>query len=368
VAGSLHAAEPFVPGASVSPVLHTDDLPPLVLSFVGDIMHHERNAEMPDYDRLYDAVAGLLQIDDLSFANVEFPIDPSRPPAGYPIFNGSVAYLEAAVRAGFDVFALANNHTFDLGVPGVAATRSVMESVAAQSGVVANGIRARERGPIELSVIVHRGWRIGFVSITSISNAGSSWPHIHLVNYFDDRARAEFLSDVSAWRDEVDLLIVGIHAGDEYIPQPAPHKVEFFRQLADAGASIVWGHHSHVLQPWERRGESLIIYSAGNFISAQRRYQSPFVPFGRWAPTGDTAIYQVRVEASAARAAITEVRTPAFTTIDDPVHGLVLRSFEDVLAGPLDRHWRAFYFARYSAMRGLGSGQQFAPDLRIPTP
>jgi len=66
-------------------------------------MHHEINADTPDYDRIYDSARHLLHIDDLSFANIEFPVDPAREPAGYPIFNGTVEYLEAAVRAGFDL-------------------------------------------------------------------------------------------------------------------------------------------------------------------------------------------------------------------------------------------------------------------------
>lgn len=345
---SGRATEPFV----VDPLPPTDR-PPLVLSFVGDIMHHERNAGMPDYDRLYDEVRPLLAVDDLSFANIEFPVDPSQEPAGYPLFNGSRAYLEAAVRGGFDVLALANNHTFDLGEPGVRGTSAVVADLAATAGVRASGIRAETNGPIALTRIHHRGWLVGFVSVTSFSNVPGSSRHINLVDYSDPGPRAAFVGQVRRWSEEVDLLVVAIHAGVEYSTVPAAHKVDFFRDVSDAGAHIVWGHHPHVLQPWELRDGRLVVYSSGNFVSAQRRYQSPYVPTGRWAPTGDTAVYQVRVERDATAARVTQVRTPLYTMVDDPRHGLVLRSFDRVLARELPVVWRAFYLARYSAGRRL---------------
>ncbi len=342
------ATEPFV----IDPIPQADR-PPLVLSFVGDIMHHRHNAEMPDYDRLYDAVRPLLAVDDLSFANIEFPVDPAREPAGYPLFNGTRAYLEAAVRGGFDVLALANNHTFDLGVAGVLGTSALVAELAAQAGVHASGIRSGDRREIELSRIHHRGWLIGFVSVTSFSNVPGSSGYVNLVDYYDVGQREAFVAQVRRWSEEVDLLVVAIHAGVEYTTTPAASKVDFFREVSDNGAHIVWGHHPHVLQPWESRDGRLIIYSAGNFVSAQRRYQNPDAPTGRWAPTGDAAVYQVRVGRGATGARVTRVRTPLYTMFADPTRGLVLRSFERVLADELPVAWRAFYLARYSAARRL---------------
>ena len=51
----------------------------LRLSFVGDLMAHNVNYEMKDYDRIYDGIRDLFLLDDLTFANLEIVIDPSRP-------------------------------------------------------------------------------------------------------------------------------------------------------------------------------------------------------------------------------------------------------------------------------------------------
>jgi poly-gamma-glutamate synthesis protein (capsule biosynthesis protein) len=358
--------------------------PPLLLSFTGDLMHHRRNAEMPDYDRLYDSVREYLILDDLSFVNLEFPVDPSKAPDGYPVFNGSVPYVEAAIRAGLDVFALANNHTFDLGSSGSRATRSVFSALDDVSSISWNGIPEAAGAGIEPTSIYHRGWHIGFVSITAFSNSGGSSSHIHLVDYTLDSVREAFLAQVREWRPGFDLLVVGVHAGAEYVSEPDPGKQAFFRDLSDAGVDVVWGHHPHVLQPWEERDGRLIIYSAGNFISAQRRHQNPASIYGRWAPTGDTTIYRVCMDWAGDRPRVRAVSTPSLTMYDHPDHGLVLRTFDQVLgretafgssvpvlspsvpALPLAGVWREFYAAREIVMREFfGSELTFLEEASV---
>jgi poly-gamma-glutamate synthesis protein (capsule biosynthesis protein) len=70
----------------------------------------------------------------------------------------------------------------------------------------------------------------------------------------------------SARTDGADFIVVSIHAGDEYVN--APNATQ--RALADAalaaGADLVLGHHAHVVQPVEQRGNQLIAWGLGNFI------------------------------------------------------------------------------------------------------
>jgi capsule synthesis protein PGA_cap len=336
----------------------------LLLTFVGDIMHHDSNARMANYDILYDAVRDNLQSDDLSFANIEFPVDASREPSGYPLFNGSLEYVQAAVRGGFDVFSLANNHSFDWGVESAAATGGVFESLAVTTGTYHNGLRDRPGAQITPTTIHHNGWSIGFVSITALSNTPGSARFINLVNYTNDSVAGAFLRQVSQWDLEYDLLIVGVHAGTEYVTQPNGEKARFFRDLVAHGADIVWGHHPHVLQPWETvhvgASNKIIMHSTGNFISGQRRLQQPSLPLGRWAPTGDTALYRVTVSRSPSvdssgriQPTVVRVSTPMYTAHDDPANGLIPKTFGSVLTQPLPLVWRAFYSARYAATRAL---------------
>jgi hypothetical protein len=70
--------------------------------------------------------------------------------------------------------------------------------------------------------------------------------------------------------------VVSIHWGTEYAPAPRPEDVEIAHKMLDAGASVIVGHHPHVLQPIETYTTNdgrmaVIFYSLGNFLSNQSR-------------------------------------------------------------------------------------------------
>ena len=74
------------------------------------------------------------------------------------------------------------------------------------------------------------------------------------------------LEDVAAHRDEVDVLVVSIHADLEFLPVPAPVRMANSRRIARAGADIILEHHPHVPQGVEMVDGTLIAYSLGNFV------------------------------------------------------------------------------------------------------
>jgi poly-gamma-glutamate synthesis protein (capsule biosynthesis protein) len=93
-------------------------------------------------------------------------------------------------------------------------------------------------------------------------------------------------------------VVVSLHWGTEYEPQPREEDVELAHQLADAGALVVIGHHPHVLQPVElyRRADgrtALIAYSLGNFVSNQSRKYVHGVTPEKVAATRDGAFLRV---------------------------------------------------------------------------
>jgi Bacterial capsule synthesis protein PGA_cap len=62
----------------------------------------------------------------------------------------------------------------------------------------------------------------------------------------------------------------------EYAPAPRPEDVETAHKMLEAGASVIVGHHPHVLQPVEtyrtQDGRNVVIfYSLGNFLTNQSR-------------------------------------------------------------------------------------------------
>ncbi len=81
--------------------------------------------------------------------------------------------------------------------------------------------------------------------------------------------------EVKAAREEVDFVIVSIHWGLENTHTPTDEQEYLAQLIADSGADVILGHHSHCIQPIEwietDRGRTLCAYSLGNFISGMAR-------------------------------------------------------------------------------------------------
>jgi poly-gamma-glutamate synthesis protein (capsule biosynthesis protein) len=77
---------------------------------------------------------------------------------------------------------------------------------------------------------------------------------------------AEIVADVQAALDVADIVVVLLHSGVEYSPTPTGLQRAYATAAIDAGALLVLGTHSHVLQPVEEYGGGLIAYSLGNFV------------------------------------------------------------------------------------------------------
>ena len=61
-----------------------------------------------------------------------------------------------------------------------------------------------------------------------------------------------------------------MHAGMEYWTAVHPIQTSFARAAIDAGATVVLGHHPHVVQPVEQYKGGVIFYSLGNFVFDQQ--------------------------------------------------------------------------------------------------
>jgi poly-gamma-glutamate capsule biosynthesis protein CapA/YwtB (metallophosphatase superfamily) len=289
---SLLLAAAFAGGPLAAQAAPPPSLRVLTLGFVGDLMMHASNHVVVDYRDLYRDVEALLRNDDLTFANLEFPLDPGRQYADFPRFNGTPAYLQAAVDAGIDAFSLANNHAFDGDEEGVLQTLRSIDRAGRLAGrpLLRAGTRANPALPFAAARIEAKGVRIAFLAATQFLNTRQGGGRIAVVDYHDRRAADEFAAVVAAESASCDVLVVSYHCGVEYARAPLPGLDAFLDRLASCGATVVYGHHPHVLQaPWfvyagvSRR---LVLPSMGNFLSGQ----------GAEAPgTRDSALVRVRM-------------------------------------------------------------------------
>ena len=68
------------------------------------------------------------------------------------------------------------------------------------------------------------------------------------------------------------MVIMAMHWGIEYSMEPSEEQRELARRMAEAGANIIIGNHPHVIQPMTYIGNTLVVYSLGNFVSNQSGY------------------------------------------------------------------------------------------------
>ena len=226
----------------------------ITLLFAGDIMAHKPNYSMSDYSLIWKDIAPLALSCDFSFANIEAPVDDSIPCASYPRFNMHSEYPEAAIRAGFNVFSLVNNHSNDQGLSGMKHTREWAEKTeSAHKGtereVFFSGLKKSGGDAIGYKIIKKNGWTIIFCAVTEVLNEKD---HIEYMDYVPPAhdAREAFGNRIRHIRAEnpCDIFILSIHANvPEYIRSVSQAQRSYYYKLLDCGADIIWANHPHVV-------------------------------------------------------------------------------------------------------------------------
>ena len=276
--------------------------------FAGDIMAHSNNFRPGNFDNIWRDISPLLRSVDLAFANVEAPVANSIEWSSYPKFNMHSEYVEAAIKAGFNVFSLANNHTNDQSVQGIKETRNYFSS---RNDIWACGLKAQKNDGITYKVIEKTAadgseWKILFVAITELLNNNaddSEW-----IDYYPSTisARARIKNDLRqlARSQPHDVFIASVHTDEpEYILDITEDHKNFFTELVnDCGVDIVWANHPHVTKPWEKiptnrldKNDGFIMYANGNTISGQRTNPSFTEPETARDYTGDGVIIKVKL-------------------------------------------------------------------------
>ncbi len=70
-------------------------------------------------------------------------------------------------------------------------------------------------------------------------------------------------------KEKADIIVITMHAGQEYTRTPTELQKNFAHTAIDAGADIVIGAHPHWVQTVEKYRDKYIFYSLGNFIFDQ---------------------------------------------------------------------------------------------------
>lgn len=251
------------------------------LVFVGDVMLSRNVARRVaqqggDFTYPFQRVAPYLQQADLAFCNMECPVSGrgARVEKQYT-FNAPPEAVAGPVFAGFDVVSLANNHILDFGPAALEDTVRLLESRRIQT------VGLTERDAPQKPVIVDlSGLRVGFLAYCDPETPYAFAKEYEVFETRPAKATRDALTrDIPALKSKVDIVVVSMHWGIEYVPEPTEHQRELGRYLIDQGAHIVAGHHQHVQQEPEAYKEGLILHGMGNFVFDQ--YSRPLTRLSR---------------------------------------------------------------------------------------
>lgn len=295
----------------------------IYLNFVGDILAAraiELTMRKQGYDYPLAKIAEKLGDADITFANLETPLvgtseTGKTTPGGTTVFRGDIAFADALQRAGIDIVSLANNHMKDQGQKGLMSTLETLDTVGLKHvGAGENLQEARK-----LAVIDVQGVKIGYLAYNDADVVPISYHATEVQSGTNIMDIQRLQEDIVSARPLVDMLVISMHSGTEYITtHPNGRQTQFGRAAIDAGADVVIGHHPHVLQPLEIYKGKYIFYSLGNFV-----FDQP------WPDTKESALLQLQVSLTRPSGQLSEQPTRwTISTYTPIITPLVIQNFQ----------------------------------------
>jgi poly-gamma-glutamate synthesis protein (capsule biosynthesis protein) len=276
--------------AAVAPYPH--ELAQVSFAVAGDVIPHEpvRAAAAAAGDgaagwgALFADVSDVFKGTDFGFVNLETPVAPTHSHGSKPfMFDAPIALIDALKANGIKLVSFANNHVMDQGWAGFTETREHLR----EQGLLFVGSGDTGSQAWQPVIVEANGIKVGWLGMTRWLNGNRNpdkddQPHVNFFPYPNESGgapgmdEAGVLEAIKQARLKCDLLVVSIHWGIEYAPAPRPEDVETAHKILEAGASVIVGHHPHVLEPVETYRttdgrDAVIFYSLGNFLSNQSR-------------------------------------------------------------------------------------------------
>jgi poly-gamma-glutamate synthesis protein (capsule biosynthesis protein) len=200
----------------------------------------------------------LFRDADVAVGNLEAPLSHAssvRDAVEAAVFRGPPRAADVLDDAGFGVMHVANNHMLQHGERAFHESLDLLDARGIAFTGVADGAQSR---PVVRTV---NGLTLGFVGCSFVRERYMPGQRLYAAPTLD-----ALLADVARLAARVDVAIVSVHWGVECTAVPSPEVRSAARQIVDAGATVVLGHHPHWFQPVERIGKALVAYSLGDLV------------------------------------------------------------------------------------------------------
>jgi len=238
---------------------------------VGDLLLTARSSARPGrgLEVLSDEIQSLFKSRDLVFANLECTLEGDEKVPTEPRVLTTEIQIQSLEQSGIDCVSLGNNHAFDCYDQGFIRLRKMLSGI----GIRWCGAGLNIQEAMEPVLYDIQGIRLAILGVVDRSSG--------IYRFAGERNSGvapleteRVCSRIRELKQTVDHVIVSLHWGMERFRIPSPAQVDQARAFADAGASLVLGHHPHVVQGMEIVGNVPVVYSLGNFMSSHVYWDS----------------------------------------------------------------------------------------------
>ena len=173
------------------------------------------------------------------------------------ICRGKNEFVNILKYGGFNAVNIANNHILQHGIDAFHDTIDVLKNY----NIDTVGLKGSDNFECRPIIKIVHGKRIGILGYSFLNENFQKGNLLYATGKTED-----VIKDIIKLKMETDYVIVSCHWGIEYIDKPSQNIRRIARKMVDSGASLILGHHPHVVQGIEKYNNSIIFYSLGNFL------------------------------------------------------------------------------------------------------
>lgn len=181
--------------------------------------------------------------------------------------------LKRLVELDINIVSLANNHFFDLGPIGAVHALDLLDSLGIQHCGAGRNLEEASQ-PV---VVEKDGKSIAFLAFCDWRDETVGWcpfatdkdPGVNPM--YDEYV----INEITKYKRIYDYIAVIPHWGKEHTFVTTRHVYRLAKKMIKAGADMIFGGHTHRIQPLISRSNKIIAYSMGNFLFPDRIIVSP---------------------------------------------------------------------------------------------
>ena len=253
----------------------------LVIRAVGDVSVDPNwipTYRTQGYGYAWSGLDGLFRKDDLTIINLECTVSNRGSPVPKEFnFRGPPESLGPMKAAGIEVANLGNNHAYDYGAVALLDSRKFL----LEAGIQPVGAGKDAAEALSPALFDIKGWRIAVVGIDQVVDP---YPEAVATEEKPGTAaghdRDAMVQAIRGADRQADLVIVTVHWGVELDTEPRDYMVEDANLFVDAGADIIFGHHSHRVNPIGWIEGKPVLWGLGHFVWRQLSEESRVTTVG----------------------------------------------------------------------------------------